>query len=227
MQDSKQTYIDKYKIDYGTLYPEGHIIRLYEHFLKYEYNVTGENQETLLDFGCGNGTHTEYFRSKGFDAYGVDIIPKAITQAKARFTENESHFSLIDLYQSPGDVFEQSYDVIVCNQVLYYLDNDKLRLVIDQLRQLLKPCGLIYITMMGTNNHYWQKAKNAENGLSKVTLTGRLDETTYINFIHSESDLKDRFSQFTPEYLGYYDSSSREGSTFHYQFLGKKLTTDI
>ena len=76
--DSKQTYIDKYSSNYGTVYPEGHIIRLYEHLLKYEFGLTCENHERLLDSGCGNGAHTEFFRSKGYQSYGVDIIPAAI-----------------------------------------------------------------------------------------------------------------------------------------------------
>ena len=220
--DSKQTYIDKYKINYGTMYPEGHIIRLYEHLLKYEFGMSGERGEKLLDFGSGNGTHTEYFRLKGYKTYGVDIIPSAIEQAQERYPENTEHFSVIDLYQDPAEIFDQSYDLILCNQVLYYLNNTKLKEVTEQLYNSLKPGGLIYITMMGTKNHYWNKAKPADDGLSEVTLTGRLNETSLINFIHDENDLVERFFQFEPVYVGYYDSLSRDGSTYHYQFLGKK-----
>lgn len=220
MTDSKQTYIEKYDINYGTMYPEGHIIRLYEHLLKYEYGVTGENGEKMLDFGCGNGTHTEYFRSKGFDTFGLDIVPSAIAQAKQRFPQCQ--FSQMDLYQSPSELFDSRFDLIICNQVLYYLNNEQLEKVTQQLLDCLNPGGLIYITMMGTKNHYWNKAEPAVDGLSKVTLTGRLNETSNINFVHDEEDLASRFSAFEPLYIGYYDSSSREGSTYHYQFLGKK-----
>lgn len=220
MTDSKQTYIEKYDINYGTMYPEGHIIRLYEHLLKYEYGLTGEKGETVLDFGCGNGTHTEYLRTKGFDTYGLDIVPSAIEQAKLRFPG--CHFSEMALYQSPQSILDRRFDLILCNQVLYYLDNEQLANVTQQLFDVLNPGGLIYITMMATKNHYWSKAEPAVNGLSKVTLTGRLNETSHINFVHSEEDLAQRFAQFEPLYVGYYDSSSREGSTYHYQFLGKK-----
>lgn len=220
--DSKQTYIDKYKINYGTIYPEGHIIRLYEHLLKYKLGRDGSHHDTLLDFGCGNGTHTEYFRLKGFDTYGVDIIPSAIEQAKDRYKENANQFSVIEMYQNPQEVFDKKYDIIVCNQVLYYLDDTRLQKVLAQLNSALNPDGVIYITMMGTKNHYWQKSEPAEDGLSKVVLTGRLNETSYINFVDSEDDLKEKFSLFIPEYVGYYDSSSLEGSTYHYQFLGRK-----
>ena len=148
MSDSKQTYIEKYDINYGTMYPEGHIIRLYEHLLKYEYGLTGEKGETVLDFGCGNGTHTGTTRTKGFDTYGLDIVPSAIEQAKQRFSS--CHFSEMALYQSPQSILDRRFDLILCNQVLYYLDNEQLANVTQQLFDVLNPGGLIYITMMAT-----------------------------------------------------------------------------
>lgn len=220
MTDSKQTYIEKYDINYGTMYPEGHIIRLYEHLLKYEYGLSGEKGESVLDFGCGNGTHTEYLRTKGFETYGLDIVTSAIEQAKQRFPACK--FAEMDLYQSPQTLFDKQFDLILCNQVLYYMGNEQLNRVTRQLYDCMNQDGLIYITMMATKNHYWEKAEAAEDGLSKVTLKGRLNETSHINFVHSENDLVERFSIFEPLYVGYYDSSSREGSTYHYQFLGKK-----
>lgn len=222
MADSKQTYINKYKINYGTIYPEGHIIRLYEHLLKYEFDISGKNNESLLDFGCGNGTHTEYFKSKGFTTFGVDIIPGAIKQAKNRYPDNTDNFAVMELYQDTTELFDQTYDVILCNQVLYYMNNTKLKIVTEQLYNQLRPGGLFYVTMMGTKNHYWNKSVPAEDGLNEVTLSGRLNETSLINFVHNEEDLANRFSLFEPVYSGYYDSSSRDGSTYHYQFLGKK-----
>ena len=73
-----QTYKSKYESGYGVLYPEGHIIRFYERILKYKMGMDSGN---LLDFGCGNGTHCCYLMTKGFNAFGVDIIEEAINQA--------------------------------------------------------------------------------------------------------------------------------------------------
>ena len=47
-------YDKKYlKIGYGIKYPEGHIIR---------HSLYFNNKESILDFGCGNGTHLYYFK---------------------------------------------------------------------------------------------------------------------------------------------------------------------
>ena len=37
-----------------------------------------------LDLGCGTGTTTVYMASKGWDATGIDFVPRAIRRARAR-----------------------------------------------------------------------------------------------------------------------------------------------
>ena len=75
--NSLEAYKEKYEDGYGVRYPEGHIIRFYERFLKYEKKISGGK---VLDFGCGNGTHMKYLKDRGFEVYGLDIIPEAIVE---------------------------------------------------------------------------------------------------------------------------------------------------
>ena len=82
--DNIKTYINKYQQGYGIVYPEAHVIRLYEKFLKFEMGIDRAEGQRILDFGCGSGTHLEYFLSKGFDVYGIDVIPQAIEQAQKK-----------------------------------------------------------------------------------------------------------------------------------------------
>lgn len=67
-----QTYTDKYDKGYGLCFADGHIVRFYERILRYKLGKTSGN---LLDFGCGNGVHSAFFKSKGFVPYGLDIVP--------------------------------------------------------------------------------------------------------------------------------------------------------
>ena len=57
---------------------------------------------------------------------------------------------------------------------------------LEQLANCLKSGGLIYITMMSTLNYYWNYSTPLENGLHEVNLSGRLEETSYINFMRGE-----------------------------------------
>ena len=70
--DSLQTYINKYDKGYGLTFPDGHIVRFYERILRYKL---GRKPGVMLDFGCGNGVHSAYFKSKGYEVFGLDIVP--------------------------------------------------------------------------------------------------------------------------------------------------------
>lgn len=221
-----EAYESKYKNGYGVMYPEGHIIRFYEHFLKYELNIDGSKSEKILDFGCGNATHSLYFKSKGFDVYGVDISSIAIEIAKNRLKQCEDNFKCIKENERFDDVFNVKFDIIIANQSLYYLDNENLKQLLASFDRLLNNNGLVFFTMMGTKNIYYKYSTPTQDfvdsGLYKVKLNGRLKETTYINFIDNEDELKSKFNIFEPYFIGSYDDIGREGSGFHYKFIGKK-----
>lgn len=221
---SKQAYIEKYAKGYGLMYPDGHVIRFYEKFLKYELGIDGSRGEKLLDFGCGNGAHAAYFASKGFEVYGVDVVPQAIEQAKKRLPNYAKHFIVIEPNQDIEPLFNTKFDILFANQSLYYVS--QLEKTLLQLESLLKPGGVVYFTMIGTQNYYYQCSRETENknGMREVILTGRLNDTTYIHFTSDEEDLKRKFHMFEPYFTSYYDNAAREGSGFHYQFIGLKTS---
>ena len=219
--NSVETYKKKYSEGWYPVYPEGDVIRIYEHFFK---NKLGTKKEiSLLDFGCGNGTTALYFKSKGYNVYGIDVIPDAIEECKRRLPDYKDNFKVIQHGQDVNNLFTQKFDIIFSRQVLYYLSDTDMNRALKQFNSMLKPDGFVYFTMMGKQNYYYKLAKSEKHdGLQKVTLTGRLNETSYINFIGSEEELKQKFSIFEPVFVGYYDITLPEGSSYHYFFTGKK-----
>ena len=96
-------------------------------------------------------------------------------------------------------------------------------MALAQINELLNPEGFVYFTMLGTKNYYYNNSSALPNSdLRRITLTGRLNEVTDAIFIESESELVNTFDLFEPLFIGHYDCSMREGSSFHYQYLGKK-----
>jgi len=227
MELTKKAYEEKYNIGYGVMCPEGHIIRFYERFLKYE---KGMLKGKMLDFGCGNGVHSKYFLEKGYDVYGVDTSLMAINQARQLCEGFDANFELIQPGQSILDIYgEESFDVILANQSLYYCDNDTIKRYASEFSRILKPSGVCLITMMSEKNCYFgMREEIGTNGLSKVILKNRLNETTYINFTDGVEELKRRLlplvdihiGEYNP--MGYLDCCTEDGSGHHYMFIGKK-----
>ena len=219
-QQNNSSYEKKYQSGYGLQYPDAHVTRLYEKFLKYEYGFTSGK---MLDIGCGIGQHLSYFKSKGFETYGFEFASTAVSKAKQNFPDLASNIKVGDFTEKIDYFNGLKFDFIFSNQVLYYADRKQLKKAIKEIDQILNPGGFVYFTMIGTQSYYYENSFQLPNSdLRRVTLTGRLNEVTDVIFIENEEELANTFDLFDPLFIGHYDITMREGSGFHFQYLGRK-----
>lgn len=216
--NNKIVYEKKYSNGYGIRYPESHIIRIYEHFLK-EIFADGKEKK-MLDFGCGNGIHSKFFEEKGFRTVGIDISENAINVAKMTQSTNNEYIQM-DLIKEDSQLIK-GYDLILANQSLYYLSINDIKTLMGKFNHLLTEDGLVVFTMMSKNNYYFRHAIPIGNGQYKVSLNGRLNEETVISFIEDEKHLVQVMDEFVPLHTGKYDFTMKEGSSEHFYFIGKK-----
>jgi trans-aconitate methyltransferase len=74
----------------------------------------------ILDLGCGYGALLEYLPKDAYATYlGVDLSDTAILKARKKKYPN-AIFKVSDLHQFKT---EEKFDLLVFNEVLYYLDN--------------------------------------------------------------------------------------------------------
>lgn len=79
-------------------------------------------QPKILDLGCGYGALNSYLKEFDYSTIlGVDLSFTAINRAKAQNFINSS-FQVADLTQFNTN---EPYDIIIFNEVLYYLENPK------------------------------------------------------------------------------------------------------
>ena len=99
----------------------------------------------VLDYCCGNGQYTVWLAESGADAYGIDISPVSIENAKAlavqRNVESHTTFKVMDAEATefPAGFF----DLIVVSGVLHHLDLDK---AYAEMARILKPHGQVIAT---------------------------------------------------------------------------------
>lgn len=95
---------------------------------------------TILDAGCGTGGLLDSLRRWGYtDLRGIDGSADAV----AFCHERGLHVSLHNLHNLRDFAPEQTYDVIVCNDVFCYFDDAALTKLLTELARRLRPGGLL------------------------------------------------------------------------------------
>jgi len=82
---------------------------------------------SILDFGCGQGIFVKIAQKFGYQAFGYDIDPKAAADFYS-LKEIPNHF----------------FDAVVCFDVVEHVDNPQK--ILKNIRQKLKPNGLLFLT---------------------------------------------------------------------------------
>ena len=115
------------------------------------------NGEKILDLGCGYGFYTDYFRSIGANAVGIDGSEKMIEIAKERYPLTE--FSVMDITK-PLAFESGQFDIVFSNQV--FMDVENIDFVFSECNRLLKTGGILYYSIVHPAFYdcHWLKDEN-------------------------------------------------------------------
>ncbi len=91
----------------------------------------------ILDIGCGTGILAELLDMKLFNYLGIDLSKEALKKATEKLPALKMNFKNIRFEEFTSN---KIYDVIVCNEVIYYMD----------LKILLQKC----IKLLDKNGHF-------------------------------------------------------------------------
>ncbi len=101
-----------------------------------------ENNQTVLDFGCGYGLITANIAGYVKSVHGIDISSEMIGIASKKAEEH----NIKNVIYTKSTIFddtlkEESFDVILAYNILHLLDNIQETLI--RINKLLKPGGLL------------------------------------------------------------------------------------
>ena len=98
----------------------------------------------ILDAGCGTGGTQLYLKRKGYhNIYGFDISKHAVDICKKRKLDVFQE----DIRNINKRIHENSLDVIICSDILYFLDFDEIEGVLQRFFTLLKNNGTVIINL--------------------------------------------------------------------------------
>ena len=104
----------------------------------------------ILDFGCGPGRDLAYFKSLGHRPVGLDGSAQFCQMARdhAACPVLNQQFAQLDLRPS-------SYDGVFANASLFHIPSAELARVLSELRQALRPGGILFSSNPRGNQEGW------------------------------------------------------------------------
>jgi len=118
----------------------------------------------VLDHGCGSGRHTVYLAVKGFEVFGLDIAPTglSITIQKLASEGLTGHVTLADMLQLPYE--DDFFDAIISVRVIHHNRLAVIRETVEEMQRVLKPGGLIWVTVPVPKGHGSKRGREIEPG---------------------------------------------------------------
>jgi len=117
--------------------------------------------KNVLDLGCGSGRHLVYLTKQGFEVYGVDISPAGIKIAKywLRNENLKANLKISDIYKKLP-YKNNFFDAIISTNTLHHAKIKKIRKLIKEIERILRPGGLIFVTVRrALSTKGWKKNK--------------------------------------------------------------------
>jgi SAM-dependent methyltransferase len=99
--------------------------------------------ESILDFGYGDGQITNSLHQRGYNIIGLDNSKGNYEKASNWFPECD--FRLYDGLNIPFE--ENSFDTVILNDVLEHIPYDLMEKLIERIKKVLKPNGIIYFSV--------------------------------------------------------------------------------
>lgn len=107
-----------------------------------------DENDKVLDAGCGTGRNVCYLLSQGVDVYGVDTHAPAVATLRELATEfqrpaDDKHFRVEPL---EALTFESKmFDVVICSAVLHFARDDQhFDAMLRELWRVLRPGGMFF-----------------------------------------------------------------------------------
>lgn len=139
-----QKIINKTTVDYNLIASEFSSKREYlsDDILYFKKYI--QDNDNILDFGCGNGRLVDLFDKTTVNYQGVDISENLIKIAR----ERHPHYKFDTIKKIPLDFKEESFNKIFALAVFHHIPSSKKRLeYLNELKRVLKEGGIVVLTV--------------------------------------------------------------------------------
>ena len=183
-------------------------------------------KKDFLDLGCGLGRHSVLFGMNGFNTSCFDISQNAIDKTKVwcESLNITCDYKVGDMLDLPYD--NNSFDCILCINVISHTDTAGMKKVISELKRVLKDDGEVYLTL--GSKETWG-FKQTDWPLVDPNTRIRMDEGPEKGIPHFYADydlIMKLFNEFKIikifQLEDFYEIDGKIKNSYHYHLLIKK-----
>jgi SAM-dependent methyltransferase len=196
-----QIWEDLYRQGKSNLnYPNSFLVSLSHHLLD------PAKHHRILDYGFGTGANLIFLARRGFELYGAEVSQSAldIVQKKLGAEKLQADLRIIHDNKVPFD--DNSFDVVIAWQVLYYNTWETLHEAVREINRVLRPGGIFIGTMAAPGDVSQVNSKPLGNGLYQSNVPGQERATVLIvdkdHLQHCFPDKWLRIGNFTQSFEG-------------------------
>ncbi len=104
-------------------------------------------QNSLLDLGCGLGRHSILFAKEGFNVTAFDLSEEAINRLDNYCTQNNMNINTVcgDMIVLPFE--KDTFDYVISYHVISHTNTEGVFSIFKQLKSILKPGGEMFLTL--------------------------------------------------------------------------------
>ena len=107
-----------------------------------------DGRRRILDAGCGDGRNLRYFLARGFEVYGIDEDPAAISATRKLAAAVAPGLPLDNIRQGALHVLpwtDGRFDAVICSAVLHFArDRGHFDRMLDEMWRVLNRGGLFF-----------------------------------------------------------------------------------
>lgn len=167
-----------------------------ETFPRFEHLVdqfTLHRCDSILDLGCGSGRHLLSLSKLHFRVWGLDYSPAGLQLAKQWLAEEKMRVPLVRADMRFDLPFrDNAFDGLLSTQVIHHAHLNTIRRTIDEIRRVVKPGGLVFVSVPARRHEDEEYAEIEPNTF--VPLEG--PEKGLPHHIFSERECEQAFVSF-------------------------------
>lgn len=173
----------KYSTGHYEKYPWDHIVSF---LMRFNSNHKSSTKPKLLEVGCGSGNNLAFAAKEGFNVYGIDISPTALTFASDLISSTNSEFSL-HLGSFLSLPYQDNYfDIVIDRCSLTCVDIVEQLTAVNEILRCLKPGGLFHYSSYGFDHPSRTNSTLVASSLYTDISTGNLVNAGSLSFLKPE-----------------------------------------